>query len=86
MIGRSRRVAGILLVFIALSFQTHHLRAAETAPKTYVALWFDTEDFILPDSDDAALKIADWLTEEKIRSTFKVVGEKARVLEADEPT
>ena len=56
MIRRSFRVAGVFLVFAALSLQTHCVRAAESAPKTYVSLWFDTEDFILPESDDAALK------------------------------
>lgn len=56
--------------------------AAEGAkPKVYVALWFDTEDYVLPASDDAALRLADFLTREKIRATFKVVGEKARSLE-----
>ncbi len=47
----------------------------------YVVLWFDTEDYILPASDDSALKIADWLTNEGVKATFKVVGEKARTLE-----
>lgn len=48
----------------------------------YVVLWFDTEDYILPASDDAAKRIADFLLAQGIRATFKVVGEKARVLEA----
>jgi hypothetical protein len=55
--------------------------AADTAAKVYVILWFDTEDYILPASDDAALRLADWLTREGIKATFKVVGEKARTLE-----
>jgi hypothetical protein len=50
-------------------------------PKVYVVLWFDTEDYLLPASDDAALRLAQFLTGEGIRATFKVVGEKARVLE-----
>ena len=49
--------------------------------KVYVILWFDTEDYILPAADDAALHLATFLTHEGIRGTFKVVGEKARVLE-----
>jgi peptidoglycan/xylan/chitin deacetylase (PgdA/CDA1 family) len=49
--------------------------------KVYVILWFDTEDYILPQSDDAAKRIAAFLTEQGIRATFKVVGEKARELE-----
>jgi hypothetical protein len=55
--------------------------AHQPEPPVYVVLWFDTEDYILPASDDAALKVADWLHKEGIRATFKVVGEKARTLE-----
>lgn len=47
----------------------------------YVVLWFDTEDYVDPISDDSALRIANDLTKLNIRATFKVVGEKARVLE-----
>lgn len=47
----------------------------------YIILWFDTEDYILPQSDDAAKRVADMLTELGVRATFKVVGEKARTLE-----
>src|SRR5208337_985069 len=57
------------------------LRAAETPPIVYVVLWFDTEDYILPASDDAALRVAELLTRQGVRGTFKVVGEKARTLE-----
>jgi hypothetical protein len=55
--------------------------AAEPKTKIYVVLWFDTEDYILPASDDAALRLADFLSGEGIHATFKVVGEKARTLE-----
>ena len=55
--------------------------AADPKPTVSVVLWFDTEDYILPASDDAALKVADWLTKQDVRATFKIVGEKARVLE-----
>jgi hypothetical protein len=54
-------------------------RAAE--PEVRVVLWFDTEDYLLPASDDAARRVAEILTARGIRGTFKVVGEKARVLE-----
>jgi len=47
----------------------------------YVVLWFDTEDYILPQSDDAAKRVAELLTRQGVRATFKVVGEKARTLE-----
>ncbi|MBI4603228.1 MAG: hypothetical protein HY721_14835 [Planctomycetes bacterium] len=46
-----------------------------------VILWFDTEDYLLPASDDAALRLARLLSARGVRATFKVVGEKARVLE-----
>jgi len=48
----------------------------------YVVLWFDTEDYIEPAADDAALRIATDLEKAGVRATFKVVGEKARVLES----
>ena len=52
----------------------------------YIVLWFDTEDYMLPASDDAAKRIADFLDKQGIRATFKVVGEKARVLEQRQRT
>lgn len=57
------------------------IAAAQTAP-LYVTLWFDTEDYIEPAADDAALRLALDLDGLGVRATFKVVGEKARVLEA----
>src|SRR5262245_8634603 len=69
-------LAGLLLAALVVPSV-----AAEPAPKVYVVLWFDTEDYILPASDDAALKVAEFLTGEGIPATFKVVGEKARTLE-----
>jgi hypothetical protein len=52
------------------------------ASPVYVVLWFDTEDYIEPAADDAALRIAGDLTALGVHATFKVVGEKARVLES----
>jgi hypothetical protein len=52
------------------------------ASPVYVVLWFDTEDYIEPAADDAALRIANDLTALGVRATFKVVGEKARALES----
>ncbi len=65
-------------VLLLLALVCAGLRAA--AP-VYVVLWFDTEDYIEPAADDAALRIATDLTGLGVRATFKVVGEKARVLE-----
>jgi hypothetical protein len=52
-----------------------------TLGRVYFLLWFDTEDYILPQSDDAAKRLAVFLTQQGIRATFKVVGEKGRTLE-----
>ena len=56
--------------------------AARAAGPVYVVLWFDTEDYVYPKADDAALRIATDLEKLGVRATFKVVGEKARTLEA----
>ncbi len=45
-----------------------------------VLLWFDTEDYITPEADDAFLKLMTMLDKRGVRATFKMVGEKARVL------
>jgi hypothetical protein len=73
-----------LLVFLFVLGWLPCLAAAKESPKVYVVLWFDTEDYILPASDDAALRLADFLSHEGIRATFKVVGEKARTLKRRE--
>jgi hypothetical protein len=68
-----------LLSFVS-GFWPPSLAAAEQA-RVDVILWFDTEDYLLPADDDACLRLATMLDERHIRATFKVVGEKARVLE-----
>lgn len=50
-------------------------------PRVDVIFWFDTEDYLLPADDDAAKRLAVMLDQRHIKATFKVVGEKARVLE-----
>src|SRR5512140_329112 len=67
------RLTALLLLFAAVSL---------AAGPVYVVLWFDTEDYIEPASDDAALRIASDLRAEGVKATFKIVGEKARVLES----
>jgi hypothetical protein len=69
--------AALLLAVLAAPAPV--LRAAE--PPVRVLLWFDTEDYLLPASDDAAMRLAGILTARDVRATFKVVGEKARILE-----
>jgi hypothetical protein len=72
---------GLASLLLLLCIPPTHC-AADQPAKVYVVLWFDTEDYILPASDDAAKRVAEILTREGIRATFKVVGEKARTLEA----
>ena len=66
-------------IFISLLLVAFDLHAKSPV---YVALWFDTEDYIEPAADDAVLRIANDLTKVGVRATFKIVGEKARVLES----
>ncbi|HEX7380028.1 MAG TPA: hypothetical protein VF278_23105, partial [Pirellulales bacterium] len=77
-ISRLHWLGSLLVVLAAAS------AAAKENATVYVVLWFDTEDYLLPASDDAALRLAEFLSGEGIRATFKVVGEKARTLKARE--
>jgi len=47
----------------------------------YVLFWFDVEDCTVTQSDDAAKRIAQILERCGVRGLFKVVGQKARMLE-----
>jgi hypothetical protein len=67
-------------MFLLMTITFSESGSGQTAP-VYVTLWFDTEDYILPASDDAALRLAERLSALGIRATYKIVGEKARVLE-----
>jgi hypothetical protein len=57
------------------------LDAQQAPPPVHVVLWFDAEDYILPEDDDATKRLAEMLTRLNVKATFKFVGEKARVLE-----
>ena len=57
------------------------IAAYAQARPVYYLLWFDTEDYVDPASDDSALRLATTLEKMGVRATFKVVGEKARMLE-----
>ena len=70
----------LLAAVIFLCFATYPT-AAKEQPTVYVTFWFDTEDFILPQADDAAKRLAEMFTKRHVKATFKIVGEKARVLE-----
>ena len=48
--------------------------------KVYALFWFDVEDCTITQSDDAAKRLANILASHSERGTFKVVGQKARVM------
>lgn len=77
--GKSR--SWLLVVVLAVLVAPALRAQQQNRGHVYVFLWFDTEDYILPQSDDAAKRLAVFLTQQGLRATFKVVGEKARVLE-----
>jgi hypothetical protein len=77
-----RRILCTLDVLIICTFLSGSFAAGaeEKQPTVYVSFWFDTEDFILPAADDAAKRLAEIFTSQGVKATFKIVGEKARVL------
>ena len=48
----------LLAAVMCLCFITCPL-AAKERPTVYVTFWFDTEDYILPQADDAAKRLAE---------------------------
>jgi hypothetical protein len=76
---RRSRWAPIYVLLVCLIACTSAPAVGE--PVVYVTFWFDTEDFILPQADDAARRLAEMFAERNVQATFKIVGEKARVLE-----
>src|SRR4051794_33881553 len=83
MVAAVRRTPGLFLtVFLCLlAAVVPHAVAQDPTARVYVILWFDTEDYILPASDNATLRVAQFLTRELIRAVFKIVGERARSFE-----
>ena len=77
----SPRKLMLILSILSLFTIASHPAIAQTPAPVYVTLWFDTEDYVLPQSDDAAKRLAETLTRLGVRATFKIVGEKARTLE-----
>ena len=73
--SRRCRLSIVLICLFALLLPAGAF--ADEAAKVYVILWFDTEDYILPASDGATLRLARFLTREFIRAVFKIVGERA---------
>ena len=77
---RGNRIFPVVCSVIML-LACESLAAENHSAEADVILWFDTEDYLLPADDDASKRLAELLTERGIRATFKLVGEKARVLE-----
>jgi hypothetical protein len=75
-----RLCVAVVVLIACLAFEKLRGWAAPSG-NVDVILWFDTEDYLLPADDDACKRLAEMLTERGVRATFKVVGEKARVLE-----
>lgn len=48
----------------------------------YTLFWFDVEDYLTPESDDALKGLLEVFEACRVQATWKLVGEKARVLEA----
>ena len=71
----------LIVVWVLGSFGCVSSASAEKTGTVYVSFWFDTEDFILPEADDAAKRVAKIFSDRNIKLTFKMVGEKVRVLE-----
>lgn len=76
-----RRILLLSVVTLVGILSSGKQATSQSAAPIYVTLWFDTEDYVLPQSDDAAKRLAEMLTRMGVKATFKVVGEKARVLE-----
>lgn len=75
------RFPSLLLAALLLANTCFPVGGAASKTTVDVILWFDTEDYLLPADDDATKRLAEMLSERRIRATFKLVGEKARVLE-----
>lgn len=75
------RLPVALFALLAFGARFPLLAAAAPANPVNVLLWFDTEDYLLPADDEATKRLCELLTGRGIRATFKLVGEKARVLE-----
>jgi hypothetical protein len=76
----AKPLATLAILFLLAGTGVSHVSAAGVA-SVDVLFWFDTEDLLLPADDDAAKRLAQIFSDRGIHATFKVVGEKARLLE-----
>src|SRR4051794_24944943 len=77
----TRWIALLLAILLPAKLPAADAPQKPSTPRIDIILWFDTEDYLLPADDDACKRLAEMLAARHIRATFKVVGEKARVLE-----
>ena len=56
-----------MLVVLAVAT---HVTGQNNSPPIYVTLWFDTEDYILPQDDDATKRLAEMLTRLGVRANI----------------
>jgi hypothetical protein len=80
----SKTIQLIIGIMVVIGFGVQDIHAKTTTNTdtvVYVTFWFDTEDFILPETDDAVMRIAEMFSERGVQATYKIVGEKARVLQ-----
>ncbi|HEV8132050.1 MAG TPA: hypothetical protein VGQ81_12415 [Acidobacteriota bacterium] len=70
-------LVSLVLIFVSSS------AAFESRPSApvYITLWFDTEDYVSPEPDQAILRICRILEKHGVKATFKLIAEKARDLE-----
>ena len=57
----------LLSVLIVLTIAIN-VSGQDANPPIYVTLWFDTEDYILPEDDDATKRLAEMLTRLNMQS------------------
>ncbi len=73
-------LATLLVLLSPVVYPAAQGKGAASA-RVYVTLWFDTEDWTLPEPDNVLLPLCEILEKHRIHATFKMVGEKVRALE-----
>lgn len=80
---KNMRFLALALVLGGLCLATAVHGGQSCSGRVYLVLWFDVEDYVLPQTSDVVKRLATFLTQQGIRATFRVVGEKARMLERE---
>ena len=69
---RVRTLASCLFILLTVGL----IGTAQDPAPVYVTLWFDTEDYVLPQSDDAAKRLAETLTRLDVTGLSKSLAKK----------